>query len=103
MTVFVVGDLVRGENLQWRKPLACGVLCHVSDHVLRVGSWVEEEKRRAWLRTAACSCHANWRCHMVAGVLEDTVLAQQSRRGMHLCSLRACVWNQDAYNWLVGY
>jgi hypothetical protein len=29
VTVFIVGNLVRGENLQWRKPLACGGLCYV--------------------------------------------------------------------------
>jgi hypothetical protein len=42
VTAFILGTLVRGENFQWRKPLACGVMCHVSDHVSRVGSWVEE-------------------------------------------------------------
>jgi hypothetical protein len=35
VTVFVVGDLVWGENLQWRKPLSCGELPCASDHEQR--------------------------------------------------------------------
>jgi hypothetical protein len=44
VTAFVLGAPVRGENLQWRKPLVRGVLRHVSDHVSRVGSWVKERR-----------------------------------------------------------
>jgi hypothetical protein len=57
-TVCVVGDLVRGENLQWRKPLACGGLCHVADHgclcdggIGVVGSWLAVGRAlSAWVR-----------------------------------------------------